>query len=178
MVALTAPLASGRRSAASQETSSCGAVQLRAEAEASQQPCTLTPAASAHASDLGLTAEGVQALGRTEDGPLLLAPGNFCKCVVTAAPFNCFDLFSGGTLILLHIFELLIFLLCEISEVSDYVSIKHILCPAINVLIAAEKENPLGAVNNGLLFIRGHSSEVGKPAILRCPFTRTTTCPD
>lgn len=49
---------------------------------------------------------------------------------------------------------------------SDYVSIKDILCPAINVLIAAEKENPLGAVNNGLLFIRGHSSEVGKPAIL------------
>lgn len=63
---------------------------------------------------------------------------------------------------LLHILVLLIFLLCQISEVSDYVSIKHILCPAIRALIAGEKENPLGAVNNGLLFIRGHSSEVGK----------------
>lgn len=63
---------------------------------------------------------------------------------------------------LLHVLVPLIFLLCQISEVSDYVSIKHILCPAINVLIAGEKENPLGAVNNGLLFIRGHSSEVGK----------------
>lgn len=76
---------------------------------------------------------------------------------------------------LLHIFVLLIFLLCPISEVSDYVSIKHVFCPAINVLIAAEKENPLGAVDGGLLFIRAHSSEVGQPAILRCPFTLMTT---
>lgn len=81
---------------------------------------------------------------------------------------NCSSLSAGLTSLveelwfLLHVLAPLIFLLCQISEVSDYVSIKHILCPAINVLIAGEKENPLGAVNNGLLFIRGHSSEVGK----------------
>lgn len=90
----------------------------------------------------------------------------FVQLVVTAAPFHCLTSLVGELLFLLHIFLLLIFLLCQISEVSDYVSIKDILCPAINVLIAAEKENPLGAVNNGLLFIRGHSSEVGQPAIL------------
>lgn len=57
---------------------------------------------------------------------------------------------------------LLIFLLSQISEVSDYVSIKHIHCPAINALIAGEKENVPGSFNNGVLFIRGHSAEVGK----------------
>lgn len=45
--------------------------------------------------------------------------------------------------------------------VSDYVSIKHILCPAINVLIAGEREHALSGFNNGFVFIRGHS-EVGK----------------
>lgn len=62
---------------------------------------------------------------------------------------------------------LLIFLWSRISEVSDYVSIKHIHCPAINALIAEETENVLGSFNNGVLFIRGHSdTEVGKPCNL------------
>lgn len=44
----------------------------------------------------------------------------------------------------------------------DYVSIKHIHCPAINALIAGEKENVLIVLIMVYLFIRGHSVEVGK----------------
>lgn len=59
---------------------------------------------------------------------------------------------------------LLISLWNQIREVSDCVSIKHIHCPAINVLIAGETENVPGSFNNGVLFSRGHSDvEVGKP---------------
>lgn len=57
---------------------------------------------------------------------------------------------------------LLIFLLSQISEVSDYVSIKHIHCPAINALIAGEKEMCSVVLIMVYLFIRGHSVEVGK----------------
>lgn len=39
-----------------------------------------------------------------------------------------------------HVCMQLIFLWSQISEVSDYLSIKHIHCPAINALIAAETE--------------------------------------
>lgn len=95
---------------------------------------------------------------------------NFVRPNVTTVPYrtHCFDLFRGRTWaavwFLPHVCMLLIFLWSRISEVSDYVSIKHIHCPAINALIAAEKENVLGSFNNGVLFIRGHSDvEVGKP---------------
>lgn len=36
---------------------------------------------------------------------------------------------------------------------SDYVSVKHIHCPAINALIAAYTEDVLGGFNNEELFI-------------------------
>lgn len=42
-------------------------------------------------------------------------------------------------------------------EMFDYVSIKHIHCPAINALIAGVAENLLGSFNNGVVFIREHS---------------------
>lgn len=63
---------------------------------------------------------------------------------------------------------LLIFFWSQISEVSDYVSIKHIYCPAINALIAGETENVLGCFNNGVLFIRVYSDMKPYPAIHPC----------
>lgn len=63
---------------------------------------------------------------------------------------------------------LLIFFWSRISEVPDYVSIKHIYCPAINSLIAGETENGLGSFNNGVLFIRLYSDMKPYPTIPPC----------
>lgn len=105
---------------------------------------------------------------------------NVLRSNVTTVPLpaDCSDLFRRRTWtavwFLPHVCMLLIFLWSRISEVSDYVSIKHIHCPAINALIAGEKENVLGSFNNGVVFIRGHSGvKVGKPCNPSTPQTHT-----